>query len=199
MEAKKRAAWNLKGRSAAAALDPSTRHRITQSHAMAPCLRRPLMATVEALITVPFVGGLTGPLKRPERFICLVTRLLQITPDPSVVLAMLRQDVHKYLRVAALFVIRLIGNDAMMREALRIGWADYRKIRVYGYAEDRTGAEAVDATRAEDGEVVRAPSCGIMCVDEITDRLFNVRRGKKGVDAENGDEWLGLRFAPLFL
>ncbi|RNF06346.1 pre-mRNA-splicing factor 38A [Trypanosoma rangeli] len=195
-------AWNLKGRSAVAALDPLTRHRILQSHAMTSCVHKPLLATIEALITLRCVGGLSGPLRRPEPFICHVTRLLQITPDPSVVLAMLHQDVHKYLRVAALFVIRLIGNDAMMREAMRVGWEDYRKIRVYGYMEDWGGTTCAKNSAAPEEEeegFVRSPSYGIMCVDEMTDRLFNVGAGVKDKDGESGSVWLGLCLSPLLL
>ncbi|RNF00537.1 pre-mRNA-splicing factor 38A [Trypanosoma conorhini] len=202
MELQKRMAWNLKGRSAVAALDPPTRHRILQSNAMTSCVHKPLLATIEAIITLQCVGGLSGPLQRPEPFICLVARLLQITPDPSVVLAMLHQDVHKYLRVAALFVIRLIGNEAMMREAMRVGWDDYRKIRVYGYVED-WGVTTCPKDGAAPGEAEegfgRTPSYGIMCVDEITDRLFNVGARATEKDGESSSAWLGLRFSPMLL
>ncbi|KAF8285610.1 putative Pre-mRNA-splicing factor 38 [Trypanosoma cruzi] len=201
MEGQKRMMWNLKGRSAVAALDPSTRHRIMQSHAMASSFHKPLLATLEVLITTQYVGGLTGPLQKPEPFICHVTRLLQITPDPLIVLAMLHQDVHKYLRVAALFIIRLIGNEAMMREAMRVGWEDYRKIRVYGYVEDLAGTIDSKENNAPDEEegFVRAPAYGIMCVDEITDRLFNVGESDINKNGGSGNLWLGLRLPPILL
>ncbi|KEG07183.1 pre-mRNA-splicing factor 38A [Trypanosoma grayi] len=201
MEGPKRISWNLKGRSAVAALDPATRHRITQSHTMAACLHRPLLATLEAIIAVKYVGGLSGPLQKPEPFICLITRLLQITPEPSIVLAMLHQDVHKYLRVAALFVIRLIGNEAMVREALRVGWDDYRKIRVYGSAADWASPQAniEAAAEKEEGGGVSAPSYNIMCVDEITDRLFKVGEDKDNANEGSGHVWLGVHFSPLLL
>ncbi|KAH9601117.1 Pre-mRNA-splicing factor 38 [Trypanosoma melophagium] len=195
----KRMLWNLRGRSAVGSLDPPTRHRITQSHVMVSCMHKPLLATVESLMTVHYVGGLSGPLQKPEPFICLITRLLQITPDPSIVLAMLHQDVHKYLRVAAMFVIRLIGNDTMIRETIRIGWDDYRKIRVYGYPEDWTTVKENDKERPKDDEgVMNAPSYAIMCVDEITDRLFNLGNNNK-TNAEQGYTWLGIRFSPMLL
>ncbi|ORC88975.1 pre-mRNA-splicing factor 38A [Trypanosoma theileri] len=197
----KRMLWNLKGRSAVGALDPPTRHRILQSHVMVSCMHKPLLATVESLITVQYVGGLSGPLQKPEPFICLITRLLQITPDPSIVLAMLHQDVHKYLRVAAMFVIRLIGNESMVREAIRVGWDDYRKIRVYGFPEDwNTVKEDNQENSKEDGEVMNAPSYAIMCIDEITDRLFNLGNNtNNNTNADQGYTWLGIRFSPMLL
>ncbi|CBH08930.1 hypothetical protein, conserved [Trypanosoma brucei gambiense DAL972] len=191
------AAWNLKGRSAVAAFDPVTRHRILQSQTMAACFHRPLMATMEDLISVSYVGGLSGPLRKPEPFICLIARVLQITPNTAIVMAMLRQDVHKYLRVAALFIIRLIGNGTAMREALRIGWNDYRKIRVYGSKDDCTcetksrDGEKADTNEVEGEALVAAPIHAIMCVDEITDRLFNT--GREGYSST----WLGVNFSPL--
>lgn len=129
--------WSLKGRSAVASLDPATRQRVGCSQMMTRCANKPLMWVLEQLITsVDAVAGLSGRTRRVEYFLCLVFRLLQICPSPSVVLAMLRQDIHKYMRAAALFVIRLIGSASMMREAIQIGWSDYRKVRLYSSPSD---------------------------------------------------------------
>lgn len=127
--------WNLKGRQALESLDPSTKHRVIHSHAMTQCAHRPLLWVLEELTTVPYVGGLSGPTQKVEYFLCLVSRVLQICPAPEVVLALLRQDIHKYARVAAMLVIRLIGNADMMNEAVAIGLDDYRKVRVFGDEE----------------------------------------------------------------
>ncbi|KAG8341351.1 putative Pre mRNA splicing factor 38 [Trypanosoma vivax] len=207
MSVQRRIAWNLKGRSAVASIDPPTRHRILQSNAMLSCAHRSLLAVLETLISVEYVGGLSGPLKKPELFVCLIVRILQIAPSPSVVLAMLQQDVHKYLRVAALFIIRLIGNAAMMQEALRIGWMDYRKIRVYCSDAERGDAmregKSAESNEGENRlpydclEAHGAPSYGIMCVDEITDCLFRTCEEQKNTGGGGGHTWLGLQFPPI--
>jgi hypothetical protein len=124
--------WNLKGRAAIAALDPPTRHRILNSHTMTRCTNKPLLWVLEELCSLRSLGGLAGPLHSPDYFICLVARLLQICPPPAVVRVMLEQDVHKYMRAAALVMIRLIGHVDFQKEALRIGWDDYRKLCLYG-------------------------------------------------------------------
>lgn len=103
------------------------------------CAQKPLLWVVEELIDLPFVGGLTGPQCKAERFLCLIFRMAQIQPSPSLVLAMLRQDVHKYLRVGALVYIRMFGSSSMLHEARKIGLDDYRKIRVYGFADNLSG------------------------------------------------------------
>lgn len=132
--------WNTKGRPPVAVFNPSTRHRITHSQIMlTSCAHKPLLWVVENLIELPFVGGLTGPQCKVERFLCLIFRMVQIHPSPSLVLAMLRQDVHKYLRIGALVYIRLLGSSAMLHEAKKIGLEDYRKIRVYGYPDNLSG------------------------------------------------------------
>lgn len=132
--------WNTRGRTAVAVFDPSTRHSITHSQIMiTSCAHKPLLWVVEQFIELSFIGGFTGPQRKVERFLCLLFRMLQISPSPSLVLAMLRQDVHKYLRTAALVYIRLLGSSSMLHEAKQIGLADYRKIRVYGYPQDLTG------------------------------------------------------------
>lgn len=138
--------WDTKGRPAIAVFDPPTRHRISTSRAMSTTLWNgkppPLLWVVEELIErTPYIGGFSGPQRRVERFICLVSRILHICPSPAVVMSMLRQDVHKYLRVAAMVVIRLIGNEAMLCEARSIGLEDYRKVRVYGDRHHTTSSQ----------------------------------------------------------
>ncbi|KAG5480037.1 hypothetical protein LSCM1_06458 [Leishmania martiniquensis] len=138
--------WNLKGRAAIAALDPPTRYRVLHSHTMTRCANKPLLWVLEELTTLRFLGGLAGPLHTANYFICLVARLLQICPSVSIVRVMLEQDVHKYMRAAALLVIRLIGNVELQREAMRVGWSDYRKLCLYGSDPTQEWVESTSAT-----------------------------------------------------
>lgn len=139
---------------------------------------------------IPCVGGLSWALKKVEYFICLIARLLQITPSPSIVLGMLRKDTHKYLRVAALFAIRLIGGPELVREALAVGWDDYRKICVHGDGDDMAsspdtrvetevhslGTVGEKRMRKDDAFVVpKSPHYFILLVDELTDALFGIQ------------------------
>ncbi|GET88171.1 hypothetical protein, conserved [Leishmania tarentolae] len=138
--------WNLKGRPAIASLDPPTRYHVLRSHTMTRCANKPLMWVLEELITLRYLGGLSGPLHTANYFICLVVRLLQICPSVAIVRVMLEQDVHKYLRAAALLIIRLIGNVELQREAMRVGWSDYRKLCLYGCDPAQELAESTLAT-----------------------------------------------------
>ncbi|EPY38454.1 hypothetical protein AGDE_03993 [Angomonas deanei] len=117
---------------------------------------------------------------------------------------MLRQDVHKYLRVGALFLIRLIGNPAMQREAMKIGFDDYRKIRVYGNEEERETSSTKRPREEEEKDAkewdstyapIIHPHYFIMRLDEITERLFLPE--KKG--GEGPKMFLGIHLPPLIL
>ncbi|KAG5480424.1 hypothetical protein LSCM4_06191 [Leishmania orientalis] len=138
--------WNLKGRAAIAALDPPTRYHVLHSHSMTRCANKPLLWVLEELTTLRCLGGLAGPLHTASHFICLVTRLLQICPSVAIVRVMLEQDVHKYMRAAALLIIRLIGNVELQREAMHLGWSDYRKLCLYGSDPAKEWVESTSST-----------------------------------------------------
>lgn len=170
--------WNTKGRSAVAVFDPLTRHSITHSQiTIRTCVRKPLLWVVEQFIELSFIGGFTGPQRKVERFLCLLFRMLQISPSPSLVLAMLRQDVHKYLRTAALVYIRLLGSSSMLHEAKQIGLSDYRKIRVYGYPQDLTGNSSIP-------HGLSLLSTASTQLRQQQEALFG-RKRRRGVDLEN--------------
>lgn len=88
------------------------------------------MWVLEAAIELECAGFLYGPNQLPEKFACLLVRILQIAPKPEIVWACLVQDVHKYLRVLAMVVIRLLGNDAMYSAMQAVCFEDYRNIRI---------------------------------------------------------------------
>eukprot|EP00796_Vickermania_ingenoplastis_P005796 gene5796-4146_t len=135
--------WYTRGRQPVAVLDPTTRNKITHSHFyMTTVAHKPLLWVAEQLIELPYVGGITGSLGKVEPFLALLFRMLQIAPAPPLIFAMLRQNVHKYLRVAAMVYLRLLGTNSMIQEAREVGLQDYRKIRVYGYVLTSAPGEA---------------------------------------------------------
>lgn len=201
--------WNTRGRQAVAVFNPVTRHQITHAQSMRiECANKPLLCIIEKLIELKYIGGITGSRQRVELFLSCVFRLLQIHPAPPIILFMLRQDIHKYLRVAALVYIRLLGTPALAEEARRIGFQDYRKIRVYGqdltsqasstrvtpqYEQQRRlfGAGSKRAREEEAVEVLPSPNDGtqlesssssvrwyITHVDEVTEALFGKRKDR---------------------
>ncbi|EPY31822.1 hypothetical protein STCU_03203 [Strigomonas culicis] len=102
-------------------------------------------------------------------------------------------------------MIRLIGNVAMQKEAVRVGWDDYRKIRVYGdegevdYVFDATLRGRKHPREAAEGEQppvnieeAKPAHYFILCMDELTDRLFRVDS-----DGEKRSQFFGVPLPPL--
>ncbi|KAK7195539.1 Pre-mRNA-splicing factor 38 [Novymonas esmeraldas] len=172
--------WNLKGRAAIAALDPPTRYRVLHSHTMTRCANKPLLWVLEELTTLRSLGGLVGPLHTADYFICLVARLLQIAPPVAIVRVMLDQDVHKYLRAAALLIVRLIGHAELQREAMRVGWLDYRKLCLYG---SDPAQEWADSTTAGGDGATDTPGTLSSAMRPLD---HHQKRPRESADADNG-------------
>lgn len=144
--------YNLRGRPATAAIDPVGRERLSHSTTwISHCANKPLLAIVESLIDTEAIGFFTGCVgfKKPVPFLCYLFRLLQLVPDVDLVRYMVEQDVHKYLRVAAMIFLRLVGDEKLVVFIKETCIDDYRKIRCIN----------------EEGSYV------ILHVDEIVDEL----------------------------
>jgi hypothetical protein len=182
--------WDLRGRPAADAIHIQQRDKILRSQMWTLVVAKPLLWVVEQAIDIKVVGAFFGPMQRPHLFICLVMRLLKILPKPQLVMEMLRQDVHKYLRVLALVVIRLVGNKAMLDEARVIGEEDYRKVLL------QRDIVATVGDSVEESAALKSVSAGrarrrvtLSHVDEIADELL--------CRCESPVTWLGLGLNPL--
>ncbi|CUI12707.1 Hypothetical protein, putative [Bodo saltans] len=139
------ASWDLKGRSALNAIQPQQQQRILRSQLWLQVVGKPLMWVIERGIDLERVGCVygRGDVVLPDLFICLVARLLQILPKPELVLAMVRQEEHKYLRILGAVVVRLIGNQTMSNVTMEICFEDYRNIRVRG-SDGNVSVEPLD-------------------------------------------------------
>ncbi|KAJ9474972.1 Pre-mRNA-splicing factor 38 [Pseudozyma hubeiensis] len=100
------------------------------------------------------IGGLIGGLQRPSHFLCLLQKLLQIQPDPSIIDAYLSAGDFKYLRALTAFYIRLTYDSKSVYEKLEPMLEDARKLRW---------------CRADGGYEV-------VCVDEWVDMLLREER-----------------------
>lgn len=173
--------WDLKGRAAVASIYPEQRDKVLRSQAWLAVVGKPLMWVLERAIDLERVGFLYGPNQLPEMFACLLVRLLQITPKPDIIWTCVAQDTHKYLRVLAMIVIRLIGNEAMYIATMQVCLEDYRNIRM----------------RHADGTLVVAPLDTICEYIHISDEekageeLGKVADGAAAISG--GWNWLGLR------
>jgi hypothetical protein len=182
--------WDLKGRSALNSIQPQQQQRILRSQLWLQVVGKPLLWVIERAIDLERVGCVygRGDVVLPDLFICLVARVLQILPKPEIVVAMVRQDEHKYLRMLGVVVVRLIGNQALGNMTMEICFEDFRNIRV----------------RGSDGVIYVEP------LDQLCESLFFGNEGgsdapapafaSPGIAEENANEarpegWLGLHLS----
>jgi hypothetical protein len=87
---------------------------------------------VDRAVELNHVGGTYGGSRRPSDFLCLMLKMLQMKPDPEIVLEFVRQEDHKYARALGLYYWRLTAVPKAVYEELEPYLLDYRKLRIRG-------------------------------------------------------------------
>tara|TARA_B100000780_G_C21036919_1_gene415894 strand:+ start:50 stop:982 length:933 start_codon:yes stop_codon:yes gene_type:complete len=91
---------------------------------------------VDRAVELNHVGGTYGGSRRPTDFLCLVLKMLQMKPDPEIVLEFIRQKDQKYARALGCYYWRLTAKPQAVYQELEPLLTDYRKLRVrdiHGY------------------------------------------------------------------
>ncbi|GMH86293.1 hypothetical protein TrST_g6918 [Triparma strigata] len=81
-------------------------------------------------VDLKYAGSTFGPAHQPSPFICLILKLLQISPDIDIIFKYIKQTEFKYLRVLGLFYLRLVGSTYDIYNHLETTLTDYRKFVV---------------------------------------------------------------------
>ncbi|KAG9244300.1 PRP38 family-domain-containing protein [Calycina marina] len=83
---------------------------------------------------VNFIGGTIGDSQAPSPFLCLVFKLLQLSPSHDIILSYLNYggEKFKYLRALACFYVRLTYRAKDVYELLEPFLGDWRKLRRKG-------------------------------------------------------------------
>lgn len=76
------------------------------------------------------VGATFGPMHKPTKFICLVLKMLQLSPEKEIVLEFVKNEDYKYVRALGAFYLRLAGRPVDIHRYLEPLYNDYRKLRV---------------------------------------------------------------------
>ncbi|EME26803.1 Pre-mRNA-splicing factor 38A [Galdieria sulphuraria] len=112
-------------------IDKITREKIYQcAYWKAECFGLTAETLVDKAAELTYVGGLYGPLKKPTPFICLILKLLQLSPDKEIIHQYLQQKKFKYLTALAAFYWRLVGNGTDVYRWLEPLYEDFRKLRI---------------------------------------------------------------------
>lgn len=107
-----------------------TRERIYESlYWKEECFGLTAETILDRAVELTHVGGTFGN-QRPVPFLCLVLKLLQIQPTLPIIDEYIIQEDFKYLRVLALFYLRLVAPSAAVYTKLEPFLADRRKLRI---------------------------------------------------------------------
>lgn len=75
-----------------------------------------------------YLGGVAGPNRDPTPFLCLLMKLLQLSPSRDIVQEFLQQPHFKYAKVLGLVYIRFVSNSTDVYRTLESHLTDYRKV-----------------------------------------------------------------------
>ena len=75
------------------------------------------------------IGGSFAANIQVSPFLCLLLKMLQIQPDVDVITEYAENEDFKYLRLLALFYLRIIKHSKDVYEILEPYLNDYRKVR----------------------------------------------------------------------
>ncbi|KXN68898.1 PRP38-domain-containing protein [Conidiobolus coronatus NRRL 28638] len=84
---------------------------------------------IDRAVDLNCIGGQFANTK-PENFLCLLLKLLQLQPQWDIILTYLKAKDFKYLRILAAFYIRLVGKPKQIYELLEPLLEDYEKLRI---------------------------------------------------------------------
>ncbi|KAI9822985.1 MAG: hypothetical protein M1826_000318 [Phylliscum demangeonii] len=119
----------VRGQNPALLMEKAVRDRITESYYWKErCFGLNEATLCDRAVELQYIGGVWGTSQTPTKFLCLAFKLLQLTPERSIVLEYLRNENFKYLRALAAFYVRLTFDPVDAYRTLEPLLADYRKL-----------------------------------------------------------------------
>ncbi len=122
----------IRGGNPALLLETAVRDRITGSmYWKEQCFGLNAATLLGRAVDLTHIGGTSGGEQKPTPFICLVFKLLTLTPDKDIILEYLNRggEEWKYLRALAAFYVRLTFDPADVYNTLEPFLEDNRKLR----------------------------------------------------------------------
>ena len=99
------------------------------------CFALDAKTIIDCALDLRSIGGTFGGSKKPTPFLCLVLKLLQISPDREIVQKYIESD-YKYLRALGCMHLRLTAKAEDVYNTLEPLYNDYRKIKIRQPAGD---------------------------------------------------------------
>lgn len=92
------------------------------------CFGLNLADLVHVAVRVRFISGLNLVNRQPSPFLCLLLKLLQLSPDADQIAVFLQQSEFKYARLLAAFYVRLIDTPVNIYNKLEPLLSDSRRV-----------------------------------------------------------------------
>eukprot|EP00049_Salpingoeca_infusionum_P023528 m.12650 g.12650 ORF g.12650 m.12650 type:complete len:240 (-) comp5844_c0_seq2:78-797(-) len=93
------------------------------------CFALTAATLVERAAELDCVGGVHSGHIKPTPFLCLTLKLLQLQPEPEIILEYIKQEEFKYLRALGAYYLRLVGTAEDIYNTLEGLYTDYRRLR----------------------------------------------------------------------
>src|SRR5690606_3239679 len=74
-----------------------------------------------------YMGGVVGPNIQPTPFLCLLLKLLQLSPGTDVIMEYIENEEYRYVTLLGLLYLRLTESSVVVYQVLERFYTDYRK------------------------------------------------------------------------
>lgn len=112
-------------------IPPSTRNAIYDSMFWnRSCFGVSVADVVHLAVGLRYIGGSDTLSRRPSSFLCLLLKLLQLSPNFDEISVFLKQPHFKYHRILAAFYVRLVETPINVYKALEPLLSDFRRVVV---------------------------------------------------------------------
>lgn len=112
-------------------IPPTTRNAVYESMFWnRSCFGVTVADVVHLTVGLRYVGGSDSVSRRPSSFLCLLLKLLQLSPDFDEISVFLKQPHFKYHRILAAFYVRLVETPVNIYRSLEPLLSDCRRVVV---------------------------------------------------------------------
>uniref|UniRef100_A0A060TAZ0 Pre-mRNA-splicing factor 38 n=1 Tax=Blastobotrys adeninivorans TaxID=409370 RepID=A0A060TAZ0_BLAAD len=112
-------------------IEKITRERMYESrYWKEECFGLDAATLCDRAVELKFIGGNYGSNLTVSPFLCLLFKMIQLSPEREIILEYLNQEDFKYLRALAAMYIRIFFRPHEVFQLLEPLLADYRKLRL---------------------------------------------------------------------
>lgn len=85
---------------------------------------------IDKAVQLKYISGTYGGSRKPSSFLCLVLKLLQLSPEKEIIFEYIKNEDFKYVRLLGAVYLRLVGRPLEIYQYLEPLLNDFRKVRL---------------------------------------------------------------------